>query len=346
MATKFRFLDLPGELRNRVYAQILPPPTHGIDEKYFFESSLSAKACTSLLRSCRQVRKEVMGLLYGDRELMITVKKPHGGEALEITFFGRLWRQEFFSFNFSFLKHIRELWIDLHVFDDADSICRLQDILFTFLKGLTDDHHLHTLQVRLRIRAGDGSSDDQEPPQLENPHRLRMAAFLLDPLRNIRLAKSDNGRRGFCTIEVRDLSPQLKASFIHDLENCIESGPNSILDYAIFHRYDIVRCKNSKQYLEKLGNRFAKLRIVGDVQGFRALAGAFEVNALSWNGWIPNELAPLRVFLTRLRKLVPAADSDVSHYGYALANRTLEAAEAVNGKEIGMATEEGSERQV
>jgi hypothetical protein len=142
------------------------------------------------------------------------------------------------------------------------------------------------------------------------------------------------------------LCQQLEASFIRDLQTHIESGPKSTLDYAIFHRFDGVRHENSRYYLAKLGSPFAKLRVNGDVEGFREFAASFEADALSWNGWTASERAALQVFLARLRQLVPAADTDVSHYGYALANRALHATETVDSAKTQTTIELGYEGQL
>ncbi|KAF2173562.1 hypothetical protein M409DRAFT_15842 [Zasmidium cellare ATCC 36951] len=80
---KFRFLDLPPEMRNIIYREllpVLPPGTH--------REPNESKCQPAILRACKQVHSEAQSILYGDHEGEVTIRARHnlflrGGEWME-----------------------------------------------------------------------------------------------------------------------------------------------------------------------------------------------------------------------------------------------------------------------
>ncbi|KAK4497910.1 hypothetical protein PRZ48_010565 [Zasmidium cellare] len=107
----FRFQDLPPEMRNLVYRELLPVRSpDGVRE------SNEPRCQTAILRSCKQIHTEAQSILYGDHEGEVAIKSTHtiawrGPEVLnrETGMFSRLYKIDSAGGPFS-LARIRSDW--------------------------------------------------------------------------------------------------------------------------------------------------------------------------------------------------------------------------------------------
>lgn len=165
-ATSFRFLDLPAEMRNLIYRDLLTfircpscPRIHGVCH-------------TKILRANKQICKEALNILYGDNEIRcifrasgydedpknffswIHDKETRGHEnSMDCIFLGMTQLPDWF-------RRIERLRVDLHFCGGSieEAAFKIQACLLNLASFLMDEHCLK----RLEIHISDVSSDEED----------------------------------------------------------------------------------------------------------------------------------------------------------------------------------------
>ena len=212
------FLDLPGELRNEIYALLLPDI--GFDRLFTDDPRRKdgSRACTAFMASCLQVRDEALDIIDGwvkdAGPVVVRLGEWSLDDAGPVVF-------SIGYYNFSnnpsrlpFIKHARRLRLMVSTVAHGGDLGHVQDSLFSLLRHLQGEHNLQELQVqikvyglerheleifaltgnhdllrgehdlmaRLRMEARECSRDRSKPCRIESAY---IAAFCLDTMRCI-----------------------------------------------------------------------------------------------------------------------------------------------------------------
>jgi hypothetical protein len=163
------------------------------------------------------------------------------------------------------IKHLR---VRVDVTGETD-VCETQHALFKFFDTLGPDHQLHRLEVEMRIEEPglwDEDEDEDEDEYLDSRQRLKRelseilpdsydsrphtAAFLADPLRNIRL-KPDGEEKGMLSLVFPGHTRKLWSELTKQLRD-LTQGQSPPRDYKAFIRYYDIR----RQMEGKLGTLY------------------------------------------------------------------------------------------
>ena len=144
------FLDLPGELRNEIYALLLPVDRSFADDPRRKDGS---RACTAFMASCPQVRDEALDIIDGWVNDAGPVVVRLGGcdwvddlgpvvfSIIEYRNFSRL----------PFIKHARRVRLLVDPWAHQGELGLVQDSLFSLLRHLQGEHNLQEVEVQIKI---------------------------------------------------------------------------------------------------------------------------------------------------------------------------------------------------
>ncbi|KAK3723019.1 hypothetical protein LTR37_002165 [Vermiconidia calcicola] len=345
--TKLSFLDLPGEIRNQVYAGVLP----NREETWLWPGGSlrddGQKTSTSFMATCKQIHDEATSLLYGSKEFEASVSRTG-----DIRFLGqRIAFPKVVQANFAGLNKIEVLRMSI-AGKAGNTLCDVQDTLFRFFKFLRQDHKLHTLDVRIYATTLDLQFDTFSfhdvdrlskklppcergimPGDFSRPH---LAAFLTDPLRTIR-GLTKGKRRGSFTLDFIGKSGKPWQAMPVKIGHLIE-GDSTVPDYRLFGRY-FEALRTLDEVTKGTGMRFAEAytsgqwyaRHRGDVESSRKLHGHlmkrvhkglenqfYQSNAASYDEakQVECKVREAMYLLQELDANLPARASDTSFYGY------------------------------
>ena len=205
----FRFLELPGELRNEIYGHLLPDQAaNPVDlDKPVRRDGM--KSFTNLMATCRQIHDEAASIVYGSKTFYVSISNYVGFLNQEV------FPCDFSTANFSPLNQMRSIPVDLSVSCSTYCVCCMQDLLFGFVDHLAhNSHNLQELEVNIGVFYWYGN---EEMPEIFSENfaerkferddiwcepfhasrkilREHLSAFLVDPfctLRNIWDAKKE-----------------------------------------------------------------------------------------------------------------------------------------------------------
>lgn len=146
------FLDIPGEIRNQIYGELLPDKNVQAAERTKRLREDGQRTSTRFMATCHQVYAEAVSILYPqsvpDR---LRLKVDSAGTT---TFLGkktRLCATE--PSNFSVITRAKSLSIEIEVGMSLASIdvCDVQDAMFNFAKILGGAHQLESIWVNIDI---------------------------------------------------------------------------------------------------------------------------------------------------------------------------------------------------
>ena len=250
------FLDLPAEIRNQIYEDLLPDRDEG--SAYRRTSGLrkdGQKTSTSFMATCKQLQAEAASMLYGKSRFCAYLSVGTG----ELAFLNqRVLISDCLTANFAALNQIKRLGLTV-ITEDSCSICDVQDTLFHFLGHLQPNHKLQSLKVDINIATVDHNSDrlgcseasdlshtvrahlvtfphdynEVRPGDLSIPH---IAAFLTDPIRTVRGLMKDDGRDGKFALEF-DGSSSRPWSLIAPEVRTLARSAEPVPDYQVFGKY-------------------------------------------------------------------------------------------------------------
>ncbi|KAK3632727.1 hypothetical protein LTR56_016197 [Elasticomyces elasticus] len=348
---KKSFLDLPAELRNQVYEELLP----AVETKWIYplgevRVNNRARASTAFMATCRQVHEEAASILYTVDSHRAYISSTGAVEFLDKT-------TPFFDVpdaNFAALNQVKVLHLHISA-NDSRTVCDVQDALFKFFEHLRPNHKLHTLEVSINI---DTANDryggyemfnsnyaermfkqnlmrefaDIRPGQLSRAH---ITAFLTDPLqRKFTLDFAGKSGRPW-----RDILPEIRG---------LVQSDEPVPDYKVFCKYwEILRTilsvaeaafgKQDMKSLDKALNGLCCARVRGDIQALKQnhdlLITAVDGRIAAKMGGKPStsyqdaetleyELREIAYLMLELAWALPADDAYTSFFGY---NRSDEA---------------------
>jgi hypothetical protein len=201
MTDHFRFLDLPGGVRNMIYSLALPY-SRPEDKRPVIGPT------TNLMRVCRQVYQESTSFVYGGDTAHEVTFHSKG----EVSFLGERYRLEVvFNTDFSAINHLRSIKIHVNAgyidYGQDNHYYAMQDAMFHFFGYLKEAHQLHKLAVHIDVTLPSGGlrvkefETDSKRVKDRKPPRAEIGTFLADPLRIIRL-KPEQGKQGIFTLDL------------------------------------------------------------------------------------------------------------------------------------------------
>lgn len=274
------FLDLPGEIWNQIYLELLP-------QSQIREASSSKalrhdgqKTCTRFMRSCRQVYEEAASILYYSAATEAVRVFCDESEVEFLGSTGQVGDQYGRLTNVQPLKRFAHMRI--HVFlwgavelAGAREACAVQDNLFRLLLPLRRGKTLQSLWVHIHVGEDEDAWNDfyreegwmymphssyqvmlmQEfkkikPGDLSRPHTT---AFLTDPLRTLRGIKSSDGRKGKFHLGFIGHSGKPWSELPGQVRQLV-LGDEPVEDYALFHKYG--------EALQSLGTVFSRTNLL------------------------------------------------------------------------------------
>ncbi|KAK5677261.1 hypothetical protein LTS10_010450 [Elasticomyces elasticus] len=359
---KLSFLDLPAELRNQVYEELLPT----VETKWNYplgeeRVNNTAKASTAFMATCRQVHEEAASILYAVDSHFAYISSTGAVQFLEKT-------TAFIDIpnaNFAALNQVKVLHLHISA-NDSRTVCDVQDALFKFFDHLRSNHKLHTLEVSINI----GTANDRyggygmfnsnyaermfkqnlmrefadiRPGQLSRAH---ITAFLTDPLRIVRNLK-DGRKKGKFTLDFAGKSGRPWRDILSEIRSLVQSD-EPVPDYKVFCKYwevlpsplsvaEATFGKQDVKSLDKARNGLCCARVRGDVrtlkQNHYLLVAAVDGRIAAKVGGKPSksyqdaetlehELREIAYLMLELASALPADDADTSFFGY---NRSDEA---------------------
>ena len=352
--TTVSFLDLPAELRNKVYGELLPD----VEPWYMFPGKSlrvdGQTSSTNFMATCHQLHDEAAGMLYGSRELEVFVSRTG-----EINFLNQeVDFADVSNANFSALNQIKVLRLEVSA-NDSVAVCDIQDALFALFSHLTPNHKLHTLEAHIdvsthhdygyelfNLRYGERMFRQNVMREFRNVRpghisRAHMAAFLTDRLRTIRNLR-DGGKKGKFTLDFVGKSGRPWKDIQGQIRDLVH-GDSPVLDYKVFSAYfEVLRAlrlviewfnigaKESRDFKSE-ATKLGRARIRGDnaslKQGHKALLSIADLiiatelensHALSHE---EAELCEQRIreacyLMQELEAALPGDDVDTSFLGY------------------------------
>lgn len=227
-AKSFRFLELPAEMRNLIYAELLTfgrcPSCPRIHE-----------ACqTGILQSCKQVYKESRNILYGDNLIRCSFRFSGEGED-PADFFSWMHTKEMHSqadsMDLIFLgmsqipdwfRRVQHLRIDLAFCGGAVAVAgfKFQACLLNLASFLMDDHSLKMLEVHIIDSSGEVEDYDGLDDYGENVGDKLNAVIY--PLRRL---------RGIERVEIYGVNKDLALRTATDMRRISAPGFNTLLHF-------------------------------------------------------------------------------------------------------------------
>lgn len=350
------FFDLPGELRNQIYAELLPdvPDLANLPWGSGLRSD-GGKTSTAFMAACKAVYEEASSVLYASlatTEDEVGVRVEGNGKIIFLrssTQFGNLT-----AANFAALKRVKKLRVHVSTGSRSDylALCNVQDAMFTALSdNLRAGHVLESLHVSISTPGpADGflelvssSYADYVYPrtvmrEFQNIRpgadisRAHVPAFLTDPLRCIRGIKNGE-KKGKFTLDFVGKSGHPWREVQEEVRGLVQ-GNSAVEDYNIFGEYFEAVRRLSDMGLSSV-QQLAKARIQGDITGFRAslLGQAERIERKLLSGEAAKSSEGLQhdeeearemVHLCEVLKAkVPEVDTDTSFFGYVIADDGL-----------------------
>ncbi|KAK4902909.1 hypothetical protein LTR27_000848 [Elasticomyces elasticus] len=321
---KVSFLDLPAELRNQMYEELLPTvETIWIYPLGEVRVNSTDKASTAFMATCRQVHEEAASILYAVDSHRVYISSSGAIEFLEKT-------TAFVSVqsaNFAALNQVKVLHLHTSA-NDSRTVCDVQDALFKLFEHLRSNHKLHTLEVSINIDTADDCYGGYEmfnsnyaermfkqnlmrefadirPGQLSRAH---ITAFLTDPLRTVRNPK-DGRKKGKFTLDFAGKSGRLWRDILPEIRGLVQSD-EPVPDYKVFCKYwEVLRCllcvaeaafgKQDVKSLDKAQNRMCCARVRGNVRALKQnhdllVAAVAEGLLRRWEGSRPDRKSTIR----------------------------------------------------
>ncbi|KAK5714990.1 hypothetical protein LTR15_010406 [Elasticomyces elasticus] len=359
---KVSFLDLPAELRNQVYEELLPT----VETKWIYplgevRANNTAKASTTFMATCRQVHEEAASILYAVDSHRVYISSTGAIEFLDKT----TAFVDVQNANFATLNQVKVLHLHISA-NDSRTVCDVQDALFMFLDHLRPNHKLHTLEVSINIDTANDRYGGYEmfnsnyaermfkqnlmrefanirPGQLSRAH---ITAFLTDPFRTVRKLK-DGRKKGKFTLDFAGKSGRPWRDILPEIRGLVQSD-EPVPDYKVFCKYwEVLRPllsvaeaafgKQDVKLLDKAQNGLCCARIRGDIKALKQshdlLVTAVDGRVATKVGGKPSrsyqeaealehKLREIAYLVLELASVLPADDADTSFFGY---NRSDEA---------------------
>ncbi|KAK5710231.1 hypothetical protein LTR17_019066 [Elasticomyces elasticus] len=350
---KVSFLDLPPELRNQVYEELLPTIEYFVHSKD--RKPKNPETSTTFIATCKQVHEEAASTLYGgDHHAYIN---RTGGVQVFLEKTTACTRVS--SARFAALNQVKVLSLEIST-NDTRTMCDVQDTLFQFLEHLRPNHKLHTLEIRISVSmANDRNGDyvvynsnyaermfkqnlmrefaDIRPGQLSRAH---ITAFLTDPLRTVRNLK-DGRKKGKFTLDFAGKSGRPWRDILPEIRGLVQSD-EPMPDYKVFCKYwEVLRSllsvteaafgKQDVKLLDKARNGLCCARVRGDVRALKQnhdlLVAAIDGRIAAKVGGKPSrsyqdaqtlehELRKMAYLMLELASALPADDANTSYFGY------------------------------
>ncbi|KAK3656842.1 hypothetical protein LTR56_002823 [Elasticomyces elasticus] len=360
---KVSFLDLPAELRNQVYEELLPT----LETKWIYplgevRVNSTDKASTAFMATCKQIHEEAASILYAVDSHRVYISSTGAIDFLEKT-------TAFIDVqnaNYAALNQVKVLHLHISA-NDSRSVCDVQDALFKFLDHLRPNHKLHTLEVGINI---DTANDryggyemfnsnyaermfkqnlmrefaDIRPGQLSRAH---ITAFLTDPLRIVRNLK-DGRKKGNFTLDFAGKSGRPWRDILPEIRNLVQSD-EPVPNYKVLCKYwEVLRSlqsvaeaafgKQDVKLLDKALNGLCCARIRGDIKALKQnhdlLDAAMDGRIAAKMGGKPSrsyqdaetlehELREIAYLTLELASALPAGDADTSFFGYSRSDEAL-----------------------
>ncbi|KAK4956731.1 hypothetical protein LTR10_006259 [Elasticomyces elasticus] len=359
---RLSFLDLPAELRNQVYEELLPT----IETKWMYpfgevRVNSTDKASTAFMATCKQVHEEAASILYAVDSHRVYISSSGTVKFLDRTTAS----VDVQNANFAALNQVKVLHLHVSA-NDSRAVCDVQDALFKLFDHLRPNHKLHTLEVSINVdTANDRYSGyemfnsnyaermfrqnlmrefaDIRPGQLSRAH---ITAFLTDPLRTVRNLK-DGRKKGKFTLDFAGKSGRPWRDILPEIRGLVQSD-EPVPDYKVFCRYwEVLRSlqsvaeaafgKQDVKLLDKARNGLCCARIRGDIT---ALKQNHDLLVAAVDGMVSakvrgkpsrsyqdaetleHELREVAYLMLELASALPTDDADTSFFGY---NRSDEA---------------------
>lgn len=291
------FFDLPGEIRNQIYCELLPDvPNPAAASALRLARHGGQKTSTTFMATCKAVYQEASSLLYrflSTTEDAIEIEiAPSGfvrflGPGIDLA--------DAHAAKFAAIKRVKKLHLCVSTRSQCDhkALCDVQDAMFIVLgTNLRDNHVLQSLDVRFYTPGeNDGfvgmfslSYADRIYPQTVmreftdvrpgDVSRAHVAAFLSDPLRTIRGVK-DGKKKGKFTLDFIGKGGRPWRNIQGQVRGLIQ-GKSSVPNYTIFCDY-FSTLRQLRYVITKLPptwfppadiQQLAEARVHGDVEVF------------------------------------------------------------------------------
>jgi hypothetical protein len=334
--TTFPFLELPPEIRARVYdlffavnvdASLLGWPRRSTD-------------LVSLMQTCKLVRNEAINQFYMFKAVTMEIDRNQNVRYCRrsIPF------KSFNSTEFFDVSSVRKVLIYIEA--TREWLCEMQDVLFTFFNLFPRDNQLRSISIHIRTEernsTGPGKNRGFDPIEQSGCTQDHAIAFLTDPVRTLRGFKG-----GLLNIVIIDSGTFSRAwKDLRRDTRLIIKGDSHVPDYQIFVKYfEILRkvidfvtwVEERRPFEDRPSNRrrhlaqFDKARIVGDVASVRELHTKLmeTLETLFKTMPDPNDWQEFKEkrqqtsgLLPQLRERLPHGDT--SDFGYAVVERALE----------------------
>lgn len=254
------FFDLPGEIRNQIYAELLPNvPDPRQTYTYPNLRTDGSKTSTAFMASCKPVYEESSSVLYhfldiGEGELSVRIERDGS-----VFFLGKDFKlATATSANFAAIKRAKKLEVSVSTSESSNtlSICDAQDALFIALSGnLETGHLLQSLDIRISTEHpndfGLGMFSSNFAGRMQSQSVMRefgrvvpgdvsrahVAAFLTDSLRTIRDIK-DGKKTGKFKLDFAGKSGRPWREIEGQVRKLIQSDATAqVPDYKVFCDY-------------------------------------------------------------------------------------------------------------